>query len=370
MKPYLLRRPMNRVARLFLSADYKAMFSAFFKELEKVDEQGTLTPKLRSSVDSMIAQSKQALKSNNAWMVWWLRWYRLSLERTHTPKLFARDWQEMRSKNPNLDESDVPKKNLLYSELFSLRDVLKIGTSGIKSYRPEYRSIGEVRNDLSELEEEWRGKQEDKTLNPHEGDYILIDLGGGWAWWFLNRNECSEEAKAMGHCGNAAAGKKGQYILSLRKEGTNGQWEPHLTFILDANGYLGEMKGNGNDKPAPKYYPYIIKLLENPIVKGIKGGGYAPERNFDIDDLPEEDMEKLYEVNPPLMPLDRYYEKYGLDELVIYRIQVAYPSVRQYKDTDSYIIQKLHGLNTLTFKHGNSAAINGGFYIVDTSSLE
>jgi hypothetical protein len=58
-------------------------------------------------------------------------------------------------------------------------------------------------------------------------------------------------------------------------------------------GFLGEMKAKANLKPSEKYHPQIMQLLLNPIVKGIKGAGYAPYMNFSIFDLSEHDIQIL-----------------------------------------------------------------------------
>src|SRR5208282_1956562 len=111
---------------------------------------------------------------------------------------------------------------------------------------------------------------------------------------------CSEEAKAMGHCGNEPRAGSGDRILSLRQpiqKGGKPYWSPHLTFVIDERGFLGEMKGRGNDKPVPKYYPYIITLLKDNRVKGTKGASWYKEHNFKMSDLTEEQRQEIYAAN-------------------------------------------------------------------------
>ena len=119
----------------------------------------------------------------------------------------------------------------------------------------------------------------------------------------------------MGHCGNEATGptRPDDRILSLRRrvvvKGTE-YLEPHLTFILGEDGLLGEMKGRGNDKPAPQYHPYIVRLLEQAdLVRGIVGGGYMPEHNFSLDDLPPEQQERLKRANRSLVSASEMYSE-------------------------------------------------------------
>jgi hypothetical protein len=80
-----------------------------------------------------------------------------------------------------------------------------------------------------------------------------------------------------------------------------------LTFILEKNGYLGEMKAKANLKPAEKYHANIMQLLLNPIVKGIKGAGYAPYMNFSIFDLSENDIKVLMNHGKQKLILDQIY---------------------------------------------------------------
>lgn len=111
----------------------------------------------------------------------------------------------------------------------------------------------------------------------------------------------------MGHCGNTATPKEGDRILSFRTKASGGKQRPHLTFILDENGYLGEMKGRANEKPSEKYHPYIIDLLQKDFVKGIKGGGYLPESNFSITDLDQEQMNALISKKSSLIAPEEAY---------------------------------------------------------------
>src|SRR5208282_945327 len=105
----------------------------------------------------------------------------------------------------------------------------------------------------------------------------------------------------------------GDQIISLREprqKAGKTYWEPHLTFIFDkATGLLGEMKGRGNDKPATRYHPYIVTLLKDGRVNGIRGGGYMPSHNFSMKDLPEGERVALEAEKPALMTLGSYLKK-------------------------------------------------------------
>jgi hypothetical protein len=128
-----------------------------------------------------------------------------------------------------------------------------------------------------------------------EGDYQLIPkppakFTDGSSWWFIDRGFCEEEGRSGKHCGNVMGQHDtSQRILSLRTANHN----VILTFILEKNGYLGEMKAVANQKPAEKYHYQIMQLLLNPIVKGIKGAGHHPWMNFSVFDLPENEIDVL-----------------------------------------------------------------------------
>jgi hypothetical protein len=82
--------------------------------------------------------------------------------------------------------------------------------------------------------------------------------------------------------------------------------KPNLTFILKSGEFLGEMKGRGNQKPQEKYHSYIMELLlykknGKYLVSGIEGGGYAPERNFDLEDLSDQLLKQLADERSTLI---------------------------------------------------------------------
>jgi hypothetical protein len=172
------------------------------------------------------------------------------------------------------------------------------------------------------FEAEWRGRieEEQSLITPEEDDEILIEFPDRFAWWLLPRGGCPVEAKAMGHCGNVPSERPGDRILSLRRKVQRGdmvRWYPVATFILDADGRLGEMKGRGNDKPAERYHPYIVELLRHHLITGIKGGGYLPQNNFALSDIGPEAREKLIAEKPELKGLLGYYEDEGMTERVL-----------------------------------------------------
>jgi len=269
-------------------------------------------------------------------IIWWLRWFRIKetgqVIEVKIEKI-RREWEfnqpSLAASSPE-DEEEVRQKILQLENLYKKitkkdYDYYVNNSIAINDFRIEF-NIQELKThwaamfeqspqvnqvewsaDLSpsdlyirlkKAEEEWREKQAEE-LEPEPNDQIIIDYGK-YAWVKLDREYCELEGRAMGHCGNTGTPQEGDRILSFRTKVDGGKQRPHLTFILDKNGFLGEMKGRGNDKPSEKYHPYIIDLLKKDFVKGIKGGGYMPENNFDLSDLDEQTREELVEQKPEL----------------------------------------------------------------------
>lgn len=211
--------------------------------------------------------------------------------------------------------------------------------------------------EMREIEEDYveSRKDDERSLPATDEDSSydaekLIDFGDGFAWWKLNVESCRREGNAMGHCGNTA-GDTGDNVLSLRKR-QNGKDIPYLTFIWnERSGMLGEMKGRANEKPAARYHKYIVPLLRLDMIEGIRGGGYMPENNFSINDLPDDIREKLVAEKPSLASLTDLYRKEGLTKRVLYQLE-----------------QRLsdHGIETREFK----LADNDTTMIVDTFRID
>lgn len=174
------------------------------------------------------------------------------------------------------------------------------------------QSYDELVRSMETIEKQWAEEMgdDDQRLPPtdenedYEEPELLIKFPDGFAWWNLKTSSCSAEGNAMGHCGNTAADRSYEEVLSLRRRvNYRGKFfdVPFATFILDTRmNYLGEMKGRANKKPSEKYHPYIVALLKLPLIKGIRGGGYNPRENFHLMDLDPEVREALLEEKPEL----------------------------------------------------------------------
>lgn len=197
-----------------------------------------------------------------------------------------------------------------------------------------------VTTDLQTIYNQWEQDQEDKNVQrapvyPEANDYKLIDFGNGTAWWFVDRAYCEKEGHSGAHCGNVTGRyKPDQRILSFRTGGSDDHaGNVKLTFILEPDGKLGEMKAYNNQKPSVKLHPYIMALLLNPIVKGIAGGGYLADNNFSVFDLSDKDIAILEKQKPELI----------MDQIAISPAQAlkAPPQIRQQYYDD---IMKVNGM--------------------------
>ncbi len=183
-----------------------------------------------------------------------------------------------------------------------LTHYLSLPIAGIQNKVFGFEHFMNLKEDFRKLEHEWAESRKGRIdYDETTVKSIVLNFGDGFVWADLGRGACSEEADAMGHCGNVPSKQDGDTILSLRQiaqEGNKKYWRPCLTFILHKDGFLGEMKGRANEKPAERYHKYILPLLKLDIIKGIRGGGYAPERNFTIGDLTEDEQWELFNKKP------------------------------------------------------------------------
>ena len=228
---------------------------------------------LKEESDGLSAEATQALKS----------------KLNNLPNI---NKQEIEDISRGLDDEDI-------------KHFLSLPINKIQAFpwKPE-TSWQEIKSNFEAFEKEWQDKQ-GEYIPKSPDDNILIDFGDGNAWVYVDKSYCTVEAAAMGHCGNQGNPKPNDRILSFRttEVDANGNelWHPQMTFILDIEtGMLGETKGRLNGKPGSKYHRYILELLKNPKIKGIKGGGYKPENNFFFDDLNKEQREEFWNARPDI----------------------------------------------------------------------
>jgi hypothetical protein len=296
--------------------NYEGMFDEIFKL--------NPDPRLRQQIELDITWARKILRKNDR-IVWYLRWVKVWLISTATgsgataaasPGAFQR---QNRRLGPTPGQDDLVPSPALKQQL---EHFLSLPIPEIQNYVFKTESPRQLFDLFAKYEAAWRQRIEEERslITPEDGDEILLSFQDGFAWWLLPRGGCPIEANAMGHCGNVPSQRPGDRILSLRRKVRRGnveRWYPVATFILDVDGRLGEMKGRGNDKPAPKYHPYIVALLRHHIIAGIKGGGYMPENNFAMSDLDPQTREQLTVEKPELKGFLGYYEDEGMTERVL-----------------------------------------------------
>jgi hypothetical protein len=197
---------------------------------------------------------------------------------------------------------------------------LSLPIQKIQDYKFLNQTPLQIYSDFADYETEWKAEANGLIAQRPE-DKIILDFKNGWVWMMLDRASCPDEAEAMGHCGNSPRSHTKDKILSLRRKVPRGNvtlWKPSLTFIMRDDGVITEMKGRGNEKPAPKYHAMIVALLKLPLIKGILGGGYLPEKNFSLTDLPDEERLALLDENPELQSAYDYWTKTRAEDSTFY----------------------------------------------------
>jgi len=296
--------------------NYEGMFNDIFKL--------NPDPRLRQQIELDITWARKILRKNDR-IVWFLRLVKVWLISTAAGSGVAAAafpgalQQQNRRFGPAPGQDDLAPSPALKQQL---EHFMSLPVPEIQNYVFRAESPRQLFDLFAKYEAAWRQRIEEERslITPEDEDEILISFQDGFAWWLLPRGGCPVEAEAMGHCGNVPSERPGDRILSLRRKVQRGdilRWYPVATFILDADGQLGEMKGRGNDKPADKYHPYIVELLRHHLIRGVKGGGYMPENNFAMSDLNPETREQLIADKPELKGLLGYYEEEGMTDRVL-----------------------------------------------------
>lgn len=333
-----IRRYISIIENLVLveAQNYREMFNDVERLLALYDDR--TAQRFRNDIETTITDVRRMLKKNDR-VVWFLRLYKVGL-------IHELSFSETKQGTPQemiLSVEQAWQKQLDILAARSGLDRVQMGHEAIKAFRQRqsvlrdfehflslpipdiqnhifgHEALTPVMNKFRDAEKAW--KERTRDLIPHDPSdgEIVLKFPDGMFWQLLPRGGCRKEGEAMGHCGNVPSQAPGDRILSLRrlvKEGKETYVRPSLTFILHANGYLGEMKGRGNDKPAAKYHPHIVALLKLDLIKGIQGGGYLPKHNFSLNDLDDATRETLIDEKPSLGTLRDYVRKVGIDEHV------------------------------------------------------
>lgn len=297
-----------------------------------------LAPDHRKEIESAIVWANEKLEREDR-IVWYLRWFRAAfldkfiksfnkfngsvpvppgLEKAYTRSIA----DVSRRSGFKIDQFDATNDVSRPAFQQVLIHYLSMNLPQINAMVWNNQTPDQLTTGFGQIETEWkRNLSQTIDMEGDEQAELIMAFPDGFAWFNLHRSVCDAEAEAMGHCGNAAS-REGT-ILSLRHKVNKGNrtlWRPVATFILDDDGYLGEMKGRGNDKPVEDYHPYIVALLKHDMIKGINGGGYKPENNFSLADLSYDEREAVKKANPGLRSLSEQFHETGWTDQIEKRI--------------------------------------------------
>jgi hypothetical protein len=358
-----IRRFMNLVeSRLLTEAtNYADMFKAMVAALPEDQHAKVVT-----DFQNEIKWAKSTLKKNDR-IVWYLRWFKI----VYMVSNIGRGKYEIIDTMIDKEVAVIERKGswgrgnhydlaFLASKKSEIEHFLSLPIHEIQNLVWRYQSPEELMIEFRKAERRWQESR--KGLIVFDEETILIQFPNDFAWVHLPRAYCTIEGDAMGHCGNKPSHKPGETILSLRQAVVHQGarfWRPHATFILDRNGVLGEMKGRDNEKPLDEHHPHIIALLRHDIIKGIKGGGYDAQNNFDLDDLDRATREALLDDKPNLGSLKDIYRTMGLTPELNQRIVVEVMDLTDEEPVlsgNKYIIDTYEGFASLLQSHGDREA--------------
>lgn len=293
---------------------------------------------------------------------------------------------KLRKMNTNDAVTDIFRQVLSNDFQLILQHYMGMNIPKINATVWTYQSPIDIKRHFATLEKEWSDKQSqiiDTSEDPDSDQISVVErFQDGSVWVNLNRPSCGIEGDAMGHCGNNQyIARNTQTVLSYRvpvdaegnhvdpKKHTGVYWRPSLTFILDMeNGMLGEMKGRANAKPSKKYHPQITKLLLNPLIKGIAGGGYEAHNNFSLNDLGAEKKKELLAIKPELGSVSDIYKIFGDSDVVRNRLyetlemhDVSYVKLDADTHKDYIGIQRYDDVDDFVFEEGGETTkyVNG-----------
>lgn len=255
-----------------------------------------------ASYDSMIAALMKKYPDDQWWISEELAWAKSVLQRSDRVVWYMRLVKSYLEKGA-IDPKLMGTGTYRFSTFEMLREELGhyfgVNIPKIQNFAFTNQTVNQIMSEFGRYEREFQALQKKSQGVPvQEGDRPLIEFKDGYKWWWVDRAYCEKEGQSGGHCGNVTGKyKQDQRILSFRTP----QGQVLLTFILEPNGYLGEMKAKNNQRPQPKFHPYIVELLKLDIVKGIQGGGYAPHMNFSMFDLDAKYIEYFLTAKPLLL---------------------------------------------------------------------
>lgn len=160
--------------------------------------------------------------------------------------------------------------------------------------------IAKLNELVEEHQKQWQGWIE---IDEDAGETIFKDYPSDkMAWVNLNRSACGLEGDSMGHCGNNPRSSEDDIMYSLstikkRHDGVTFR-KPHVTAVIEDDGYWSEIKGRGNDKPHPKYGKFLVDIMIMDGVAGMKAPNWEPEGNWNWEDFDEDQQAYIIQQNP------------------------------------------------------------------------
>lgn len=214
--------------------------------------------------------------------------------------------QEGAEKNKSIQDTKNYLKTgnavgIFKNEISSIMDWFRVGLNGNIRQHENESFIS-----LYQLSKEWHDSLGvgEGDINYNEENEVIRDYredGIGFYWVNLETNNSPEECERMGHCGRT---NYNNTIYSLREtKRLNPKYtlnKSHLTAAVGNDGVLYQMKGPKNSKPQEKYHPYIIDLLLNDDDIQSFGSEYDSSSDFNLVDLTEEQIKKIYDQRPEL----------------------------------------------------------------------
>lgn len=269
-------------------------------------------------------------------IVWYLRLYRIALALFVSPSEQRRAIDAFRAKSGYSLQIEFSPRPGIGGDVGSIFEgtvnidlqmlhYMMLHIPAIDDYVFGWLSPRLLFTELSAIEDIWRKRFGALIPVSESSDYdVITDFGDGFVWFNTGMLQVSDQSYAhTGHCSTCSRSTEKALVLREKVIVDNVEyWRPVLQFCWDTETkMLGEMKGQANAKPSKKYHKYIIPLLfDVPWIEGIIGGGYMPESNFSILDLPKRWHSEAASKKPLLFTINEYVKAFGVDKRVLYRI--------------------------------------------------
>lgn len=374
---------------LFEAFDYNSLFGDVMKRARNVDQE--TVEHCEHVIAANLKWAKEHLKNRDR-ITWWCRYIKAQLldlcehkaqynkegdkldieKQTYRP---GQDYIARFDGSAAYSVGDYSYKSFGLPSHPSrrLEHLMSLDSGNIQSYVFGTKPYAQVFRDLERIEAQWidgGGQRRIPTSHPNNQNAVVLIEYGKMAWYDLQRPFCSEEGKAMRHCGNSPRSNTEDTIISLRshvaKEGKT-YFEPHLTFTMDEDHYLQERKARGNSKPPAQYHPMIVDLLllKNEeggwFIEGLGDGHWQQEDDFKISDLSAELKDRLLRQRPEMGDAFEYAEFVEQIDWELFRQKLRYSFymniIPQGPDSFSLAIQLPKPFNFIICKDGCAPAV-------------